>query len=102
MYFNCYFNLNEYNDECEYAVFDDIAGGFEYFHNYKGWLGSQKEFTVTDKYRPKRLVKWGRPTIMLTNDDPTMDPKVDSAWLHGNCDIIFVGTPFIHNVTEAS
>ena len=27
---------------------------------------------------------------MLMNEDPTIDSHVDSAWLLGNCDIIFV------------
>ena len=34
--------MDEFSDDCKYAVFDDIQGGFEYFHSYKGWLGAQK------------------------------------------------------------
>ena len=50
----------------------------------------KKTFTVTDKYRAKKRIDWGKPCIMLMNEDPTIDSHVDSAWLLGNCDIIFV------------
>ena len=52
-YFGGLFNLDQYEEDADYAVFDDLAGGMEYFHSYKQWLGCQKEFTVTDKYRHK-------------------------------------------------
>ena len=90
MYWHSYFNINDFDENADYAVFDDIAGGFQFFPNYKGWLGAQKTFTVTDKYRAKKRIDWGKPCIMLMNEDPTIDSHVDSAWLLGNCDIIFV------------
>ena len=39
--------------DAQYAIFDDMQGGFDFFHGYKFWLGGQKEFTVTDKYKGK-------------------------------------------------
>ncbi len=54
-----HFNMDELRDDAEYAVFDDISGGFKFFPNYKGWLGCQAEFTVTDKYRAKKKIQVG-------------------------------------------
>lgn len=76
----------------EYAVFDDMQGGFDFFHAYKFWLGCQDEFTVTDKYKGKRTIKWGRPSIWLCNNDPSSE-KVDWDWIEGNCTIIRLTEP---------
>jgi len=95
-YFNLQFNLDALSDTAEYAVFDDIQGGFEFFPAYKGWLGAQKEFTVTDKYRKKKTVHWGKPSIMLMNDDPCTCKGVDYAWLKLNCFIIHVDRQFCY------
>lgn len=75
-------------DDAKYAVLDDIQGNFQFFPAYKGWLGAQNTFTVTDKYRGKTTIPWGRPTIWLMNDDPEEVSHVDLNWLRGNCDII--------------
>lgn len=75
-------------EDAKYAVLDDIQGNFQFFPSYKGWLGGQATFTVTDKYRGKTTVQWGRPTIWLMNDDPEEVGHVDLNWLRGNCDII--------------
>lgn len=74
-------------DNAKYAVFDDMQGGFDFFHGYKFWLGGQADFTVTDKYKGKRSIKWGRPSIWLCNNDPSTE-KVDWSWLEGNCVIV--------------
>ena len=100
-YFNLQFNLDSFSESSDYAVFDDIQGGFEFFHAYKGWLGAQKEFVITDKYKRKKTIKWGKPCIMLMNDDPAGCAKADYEWLLGNCDIIhglphFVGLSKSH------
>lgn len=102
MYFATHFNANELRDDARYAVFDDIAGGFKFFPGYKGWLGCQSEFTVTDKYRPKRRFVWGKPSIMLMNTDPAADSDVDYEWLIGNCDIHYVASdePLVEDVTD--
>lgn len=80
MYFNGYFNLDNWDDAAEYAVFDDFPDWKE-FRNYKQWLGAQGEFTVTDKYRHKRSVKWGRPVIILSNEDPEWK---EPGWVNKN------------------
>ena len=100
MYMNGMFNMDVANENVEYAVFDDLIGGFEFFRNYKGWLGAQEEFTLNDKWRHKRKFMWGKPSIMLMNDDPRISPHVDLEWLEGNCDIVYVGDCFVHFPTE--
>lgn len=72
----------------EYAVFDDMQGGLEYFHGYKFWLGGQRQFYATDKYKGKRLIEWGRPSIWLSNHDPRGDKGADIDWLEGNCTFV--------------
>lgn len=68
---HCYmagaFNLNLWNNNAEYIVLDDIQ--FEYIPAKKMLFGAQKEFTLTDKYKGKRLVKWGKACIYLFNKD---------------------------------
>nr|USZ80641.1 replication-associated protein [Tick-associated genomovirus 2] len=85
--------------EAEYAIFDDMQGGFEFFHGYKNWLGGQLKFSVTDKYKGKTSVNWGRPTIWLMNDDPTQCKGVDYEWLEGNCLIYHLTEPIAHAST---
>jgi len=74
-------------------VFDDIAGGFGYFPNYKQWMGGQFDFQVTDKYRRKRQVPGGWPCIWLCNEDPRLahykwDQGPDFAWMEDNCEFV--------------
>lgn len=94
-YFHTMFNLREFDESAEYAVFDDLMGGFESFKMYKAWLGAQKEFTVTDKYARKRKVLWGKPTILLMNESP-FSYAVDHEWLMGNCHIVEIAQSIIH------
>lgn len=73
MYFNGYFNLDLWDEEAEYAVFDDfdIDGKKleEYFRSWKCWFGAQKEFNITDKYKRKMNVRWGKPIIFISNNE---------------------------------
>lgn len=77
-------------DDVSYAVFDDIYGGFKNFPEYKAWLGAQKTIIVTDKYKKKVRVKWGKPAIYVCQVDPrlTEGRNCDLQWLEGNCDFI--------------
>lgn len=85
------FNLDDVDTSSEYAIFDDLMGGFEFFKSYKAWLGCQYEFTISDKYRRKQKIYWGKPSIWLTNDDPHLSIHVDHDWLEKNCYIVYVG-----------
>ncbi|UDN67442.1 replication-associated protein [robinz virus RP_326] len=92
-YFGGLFSLDESTD-VEYAVFDDMQGGLDYFHGYKFWLGHQKWFYATDKYKGKRLIHWGKPAIWIANTNPLMD-KCDSDWLLANCDVIEINEKIV-------
>nr|QJB18642.1 MAG: replication-associated protein [Genomoviridae sp.] len=96
------FNVDDVRAKLEvakYAVFDDMQGGFKYFPSYKGWLGAQKSFTVTDKYKGKTTIEWGRPTIWVMNESPSSCTDVDYEWLMGNCFIVHVGHAIFHAST---
>lgn len=85
-YMNLDFNLDDYlcDKDALYGVLDDIDINF--FPKYKGWLGGQKQFTASDKFRKKVRIMWRRPIIWCTNDDPRQTGKnVDVAWLEKNC-----------------
>lgn len=85
-YFGGLFSLEEfeYDENVDYAVFDDIQGGFKYFPGYKSWLGQQTEFYSTDRYRKKKHIKWGKPCIWIMNENP-YEQDVDIDWLEKNC-----------------
>lgn len=104
-YFGGLFNLEDLGSDVDYAVFDDISGGLGFFPSYKQWLGGQFEFTVTDKYKHKVTLKWGKPTIWCCNTDPRLDwykpgSTPDFGWMEGNCDFIEVTQPIFHASTD--
>lgn len=94
MYWNQFFNMEELSTDAEYAIMDDLIGDFDNFKTYKAWLGAQEEFTVTDKYKKKRKFTWGKPTIYITNNDPSLF-NIDHAWIQENCTIVETRTPII-------
>lgn len=77
--------------DVKYAIFDDIRGGMKFFPAFKEWLGGQMWVTVKRLYRDPKVLKWGKPSIWISNDDPRlgMDPS-DVSWMEGNCDFIEV------------
>lgn len=80
--------------DVDYAVFDDLRGGFKFFPAFKEWLGCQQTVTVAIKYREPQLVTWGKPAIYISNSDPRDElGKDDHAWLEANCDFIYVDRP---------
>lgn len=95
-YFGGLFSLDEpITEETQYAIFDDF-GGLKFLPTFKFWLGHQKEFYVTDKYKGKKKVYWGKPSIWLSNENPLDEfglKDTDIEWLRGNCDIIYVDEP---------
>lgn len=90
------FNLAEHiASDHEYNVFDDIAGGAKFFPQYKQWLGCQSNFTSSDKYTKKVLIRGGLPAIWIGNTDPRLEGVWDNDWLEGNCTFIDVGSDSI-------
>lgn len=89
LYFNSMFDLSRFSHDVDYAVFDDFLwDNFVKFH--KQWLGAQKEFTLTDKYRKKMTVTWGKPCIFLCNED-NVPPSSD--WMLSNCVFVRLNSP---------
>lgn len=88
LYFGSAFNLDTWVEDAKYAIFDDIK--LDFFPLYKAWMGGQHQFNITDKYRAKRTITWGKPCIWCVNtvDDPRDAKGADLNWLRGN--IIFV------------
>jgi hypothetical protein len=76
------FNAKELDVSSAYCVLDDID--IDFFPSYKSFMGGQKEFVITDKYVQKITVRWGKPCIWLSNEDPR-NKKVDRTWLDANC-----------------
>lgn len=86
IYWNGFFNLDKFVDDAKYAIFDDIQwDSFKY--SYKQWLGAQREFECTDKYRHKKTVYWGKPCILLLNpaEYEVYRANWDANWIEGNC-----------------
>jgi len=70
-------NLDVWDKDADYIIIDDIK--WEFIPQKKSLLGAQREFTLTDKYKKKRKIKWGKPCILLFN--PEDSPMLS---LHGN------------------
>jgi len=94
MYFCGQFNLDDWDTEATYIVLDDF--NIKFFPQWKSFLGCQKRFVLTDKYRKKRTISWGKPCIWLCNRDN--DPRgiisgTELEWLSGNVKIVELSQP---------
>ncbi|QDJ95217.1 replication-associated protein [Capybara virus 5_cap1_460] len=94
MYFCGQFNLDDWNADASYIILDDF--NFKFFPQWKSFLGCQKRFVLTDKYRKKRTVSWGKPCIVLGNDDDESNPcralpRTSADWITVNCVFYFLG-----------
>lgn len=67
MYFCGMINLDEWDDNAKYMVMDDFD--WKFVPSKKQLIGAQKQIVLTDKYRKKTTVKWGKPVIYLCNFD---------------------------------
>lgn len=74
------YDLDEYDPEAEYVVFDDIS--LEHVHAVKCWVGSMGQFTDTDKYKKKTRIRWGphKCCIILCNEDAGSDWRYHDIW----------------------
>ncbi|QCS37574.1 replication-associated protein [Tortoise genomovirus 14] len=101
-YFGGLFSLDESVEDVDYAIFDDMQGGIKFFHAYKFWLGAQTQFWATDKYKGKRLIHWGKPSIYISNNNPLEDEGIDHDWMLGNCDFCCVTESLLMPVESSS
>lgn len=83
------FNLNEFSEASEYIIFDDVDPK-QIYTTYKSWFGGQQSFSVTDKYRRKIVVQWGKPMIWLSNDNPLEIEGWDARYIRANSKIVHV------------
>lgn len=68
-------DLNTFSNPAEYVIFDDFD--FKFMPSKKAWWGAQKTFVITDKYKSKKTIQWGKPCIYLCNPDadPSYSPN---------------------------
>lgn len=84
-------------DTADYAIFDDIQGGIKFFHGFKNWLGAQAQFQIKGLYKDPELIKWGKPSIWISNTDPRLDMNVaDIDWMEINCTFVEIKTPLFY------
>ncbi|MGI4851941.1 MAG: hypothetical protein ACRYGR_08375, partial [Janthinobacterium lividum] len=101
-YFGGMFDLQDFTDHSDvhFALFDDIDD-ISFVPLYKFWLGAQKEFVTTDKYKHKMRISWGRPSVWVANKslleyrNKRGDSSVDVDWLLANCYIQCVDTKVV-------
>ncbi|KAG1761536.1 hypothetical protein EV702DRAFT_984711, partial [Suillus placidus] len=99
VYMSNQFNAKKIDESASYIVLDDID--LDFFPSYKSFFGGQKEFEVTDKYVSKMTVRWGKPCIWLSNDDPR-GKKVDRSWLEANCIFAEINHKLYDDVVEGN
>lgn len=77
-------DLATFDPDGQYIIFDDFE--WEFFPFKKQFWGAQREFTITDKYRKKRTIQWGKPCIWISNYDPFDNMRnSDREWFSENC-----------------
>lgn len=91
MYFYGLFNLEDVHEDVDYAVFEDLSGGFQFFHQYKGWFGCQSDIQLSGRYRKHRRIQWGKPSIWMSNEDPRASAYIDLDWWDRNVDTVYIG-----------
>lgn len=74
-YMNSLFSLDEFDESRDYLILDDID--FDYIPGRKAFFFAQNEFILTDKYRKKKKVRWGKPTLYLCNTEPDWEKSRD-------------------------
>ena len=89
MYFAGMFMLDLWDDEAQYAIFDDW-NDWSKMYFYKQFMGGQKEFIISDKYRRKTNKRWGKPCIIIANEYPRFD---DMAWINLNVISVEIKSP---------
>lgn len=87
MYFQNLFNLGDWDDDAQYLVWDDIP--FAFITARKAFFGAQQQITITDKYKRKKTVVWGKPCIFLDNKFPRW-PAGEEDWYEENTCIVYI------------
>jgi hypothetical protein len=80
-------NHDNFDPTSDYIVFDDIELK-NMGCSYKTWFGAQYQFSVTDKYKKKEAVTWGKPMIYLCNFWSPVHAGVDPDWINQNTVVV--------------
>lgn len=68
-YYKNFLDFGSWDESLTYLVLDDID--FTYIKPYcKSLIGGQPSFVANEKYCKKRIIKFGKPTIIIANDHP--------------------------------
>lgn len=72
----------------------------KFFHSFKEWLGCQAYVSVKILYREPLCMKWGKPSIWLSNRDPRNElDGEDVAWMEKNCIFVECNEPIVRAST---
>nr|QJB18662.1 MAG: replication-associated protein [Genomoviridae sp.] len=94
--------LKAEHEDVKYAIFDDIRGGIKFFPSFKEWLGGQAKVSVKCLYREPKPIRWGKPSIWLSNTDPRDEMQnSDIEWMNANCTFIEVTDSIFHASTNS-
>lgn len=92
-------NIDQWDSKAAFNVFDDMDPADSdkglNFTWFKGFFGSQQVMDITDKYRPKRTVRNGKPLIWLSNKplEEVFKNENDLDYIRKNCEIIYIHRP---------
>lgn len=92
--FNGYFDMGQFTGDrsnLRYAIFDDFP--FDKIPRPKQWFGAQQRIVITDKYKPKLTLEWGKPTIYLCNEDQDTGIIEHVPWYKANVVFIKITEP---------
>jgi len=91
-------NLDDWDSEARYAVFDDMRPeGF--LTRFQGMVGAQRTVVLTDKYRKKRTLQWGRPCIICCNRHNSPANTLSGAeleWWNANVITVYISAPLFN------
>lgn len=89
-YMNGYWNMGCFREDTEYGIFDDME--YSQFKYFKQFMGSQSEFTASDKYKRNGVIKYGRPCIWICNEglEEWKLTDVMRSWINMNCYVVYV------------
>ncbi|UYD39151.1 MAG: replication associated protein [Wigfec virus K19_493] len=90
-YWNGMIDITTLTKQTELLIMDDFD--WKYVPSKKQFWGAQKQFVITDKYRKKRDIIWGKPLIYICNDDQNpfyLMPRCEEDWYKQNCITAFI------------
>jgi hypothetical protein len=89
MYFRGTFNIDKWDDDARYIIFDDIP--WKDTKSYQKQLfTAMGEVEITDRYRPKRTIETYKPCIYLTNEYPIFETQESKEYWKINATIVIL------------